>query len=87
LEELTRLLPDGAWVTDLKMDANTVEIAGLASSSTSLIPLLERSTAFTDATSTASLTFDPREEKERYAIRARIRSSAPAVPLVGGTAR
>lgn len=73
LEELTRLLPDSAWVSDLKMDSTTLEIAGLATSATSLIPLLERSSVFMDVASAASLTFDPREEKERYAIRARIR--------------
>lgn len=84
LEELTRLLPDSAWVTDLKMDSTTLEIAGLAGSSTALIPLLERSSAFMDATSTASLTFDPREEKERYAIRARIRTLAPVPSRVEG---
>lgn len=79
LEELTRLLPDSAWVTDLKMDSSTVEIAGLAASSTALIPILERSSAFMDATSTASLTFDPREEKERYAIRARVRAPSASI--------
>ena len=75
LEELTRILPDTAWVTDLKIDGSTVDISGLAVSAAALVPILERSKVFVDATSTASLTFDPREEKERFAIRARIRSS------------
>ena len=76
LEELTRLLPDTAWVTDIRIDGETIDISGLAVSAAALVPLLERSKIFVDATSTASLTFDPREDKERFAIRARIRQTA-----------
>jgi general secretion pathway protein L len=81
LEELTHILPDTAWVTDFKIDGATADISGLAVSAAALVPILERSNVFVDATSTASLTFDPREEKERFSIRARIRTaSAPAEP-------
>ncbi len=76
LEELTRLLPDTAWVTDLKIDGATVDISGIANSAVALVPILERSTFFVDATSTAPLTFDQREGKERFSIRVRIRNSA-----------
>ena len=76
LEELTRLLPDTAWVTDLKIDGSSVDISGLASSAITLIPILERSAFFVDATSTAPLTFDQREDKERFSIRVRIRNTA-----------
>ena len=76
LEELTRLLPDTAWVSDVKIEGNTLDISGLAVSAAALVPLLERSKLFYDASSTASLTFDPREEKERFSIRARIRNAA-----------
>lgn len=80
LEELTRILPDTAWVTDAKFDGGTVDISGLAVSAAALVPILERSKVFVDATSTASLTFDPREERERFAIRARIRSANATTP-------
>ena len=79
LEELTRILPETAWITDLKIDGGTIDISGLAVSAAALVPILERSKVFVDATSTASLTLDPREEKERFSIRARIRNAA-AVP-------
>ena len=75
LEELTRILPETAWVTDLKIDGSTVDLSGLAVSAAALVPILERSKVFVDATSTASLTLDPREERERFSIRARIRSA------------
>ena len=78
LEELTRLFPDTAWVTDLKIDGSNVDIAGLASSAVTLIPILERSAFFVDANSTAPLTFDQREDKERFSLRVKIRSAATA---------
>ena len=81
LEELTRILPETAWITDLKVDGPVVDISGLAVSAAALVPIMERSKVFVDATSTASLTLDPREEKERFSIRARLRSaSAGQVP-------
>jgi general secretion pathway protein L len=75
IEELTRLLPDSAWVTDLKIDGATVDISGFAKGAAALVPLLERSAMFVNATPTAPLTFDPREDKERFSIRVQIRKA------------
>jgi general secretion pathway protein L len=79
IEELTRLLPDTARVTDLKLEGNTVDISGIAQSAIGLVPILERSTFFVDATSTAPVMFDQREGKERFSIRVRIRNSSGGV--------
>ena len=75
IEELTRLLPDTAWVTDLKIDGATVDISGFAKSAATLVPILERSAMFVDATPTSPLTFDQREDKDRFSIRVHIRKS------------
>lgn len=80
LEELTRILPDTAWVADLKIDGATLDITGQARSATALLPLIEASPYFVDATLSTSVTFDPREEKERFSIRARIRGPLPDQP-------
>lgn len=74
LEEITRILPDTAWVTDLRIESDIVDISGLAKSGASLIPLFERSTIFGEAALTAPVTFDQREDKERFSLRVRIRS-------------
>lgn len=74
LEELSRLLPDTAWVTDLRIEGNTIDISGLARQAVQLVPILERSQYFRDATLTAPLTFDSREDKERFSIRVRLRT-------------
>lgn len=74
LEEITRILPDTAWVTDLRIENDLVDISGLAKSGANLLPLFERSAIFGEAALTAPLTFDQREDKERFSLRVRIKS-------------
>jgi len=78
IDELTRLLPDSAWVSDLRIGNDSADITGYATSAVSLLPVLEKSHLFVDASSTAAVTFDQREDKERFAIHVRFRRSAPA---------
>jgi general secretion pathway protein L len=83
LEDLSRLLPDSTWLTDLRIESDTVEFSGRAKSAANLLPLLERSAQFVDATLAAPLTFDPRDDKERFSVRVRLRRQTP----VGATSR
>ena len=76
LNDLTRLVPDTAWVNDLRLDGNNLDFTGLAASAANLVRSLERSTTFVDATMTSPLTFDQREDKERFSLRARLRNVA-----------
>jgi len=48
LLELTRTLPEGAYLTQLSSSGEQWEINGLAEDAASLIPLLEQSTSFSD---------------------------------------
>ena len=73
IEELTGVLPDSAWIYDLRVDGGTVEFTGFARSAAALIPLLERSKMFTAATLTAPVVLDGGEDKERFSIRVRVR--------------
>jgi general secretion pathway protein L len=77
LEELARVLPDSAWLTDLRIEGDTVEVSGLATSAANLLPILERSPHFVDAALAAPLTLDPREDKERFSLRVRVRHQPP----------
>lgn len=81
LEEISRLLPDSAWVTDLRIENDVVDLSGLAASGANLLPLFERSPLFSDASLTAPVTFDQREDKERFSLRVRIK--APGRKLTG----
>jgi general secretion pathway protein L len=83
IDELTQLLPDSAWVSDLRVTTDGVDINGYAKSTVALLPLLENSPRFMDATSSAAVTFDPREDKERFSIHVRYRPSAPTKAQVG----
>lgn len=80
IEEITRLLPDTASVSDLRIEGATVDITGVANSAAALLPLLERSTLFYDANPTAPIMFDQREEKDRFSIRVRIRNRFATTP-------
>lgn len=78
VEEVTRLLPDSAWVSHLRIDKDTVELTGVAQSGAGLLPLLERSPLFVDAKLTAPLRFDEQENGERFSIKMRLRRAAGA---------
>ena len=71
VKELTRIIPASAWLDNFNLKDMTVEIEGKADSASDLIPLLESSPFFRDATflSTISRT---REGKEKFKIQLRL---------------
>jgi len=73
LEELSKLLPDSVWLSDLRIEGDAVEISGLAKSGAELPSLFTRSALFSDAALTAPVTLDPREDRERFSLRVRIK--------------
>jgi general secretion pathway protein L len=76
LEEISRLLPDSVWLSEFRLEGDTLDISGLAKSGAALPPLFAQSSIFTDAALTAPLTLDPREDKERFSLRVRVKSLA-----------
>ena len=76
VNELTRLLPDEAFLNDLKIEGDTVDIAGLAKSSAAIIPVLERSAMFKDALQTSPVALDTTADKERFSLRLKLRQAA-----------
>ena len=87
LEELSKTLPDGVWLTDLRIEGDIVDITGLAKSGAALPSLFQRSALLVDASLTAPLTLDPREDKERFSLRMRIKqpeASRPPTASDGG---
>lgn len=84
LEELTRLLPDTAYLTALSIDGSVITLSGLSGSASALVPLIERSARFVDARLTAPVTFDVQLGKERFSLSARIRPLANGTGLAGG---
>lgn len=79
-EEVSRLLPDGAFVSDMRLveareGERSIEIVGLADSAASLPALFDRSLLFADARLTAPITPDPIEKRETFSMQATVRRS------------
>ena len=83
LEELSKLLPDSVWLSDLRIDGDTLDIAGLAKSGAALPSLFVGSALFFDAALTAPVTLDAREDRERFSLRVRIRQPEAARQAAG----
>ena len=72
MEELTMVMPDSAWVSDLRIDGDVVEFTGFAKSAASLVAPLENSPLFMQASLTSPVVLDSSEDKERFSIRLRL---------------
>jgi general secretion pathway protein L len=76
LDEVTRLLPDTAWLQEFRIDNDLIEIAGLAAAAAPLLPAFERSALFHETIFAGPLRFDPGEDRERFRLRTRLRPAA-----------
>jgi Tfp pilus assembly protein PilN len=68
LRELTRTIPETAWLTDFRLTEKGIQLSGYAQSASELIPLLEASPLFEDVVQLSAWTRDPRQGKERFHI-------------------
>lgn len=67
LQELTRRIPQSAWVNDFSLSRSGVQISGLADSAGDLLPLLEDSPVFQDVVFLTAIT-RANDGKERFRI-------------------
>lgn len=78
VEEVTRLLPDSAWLTDLSIADGVIDMSGFANQAAGLLPVLEASPLFTDAAPTSPVTLDASRNQERFSFRLRLRTTRAA---------
>lgn len=76
-EETSRLLPDGAYVTDFRLTESkpgerAIEIVGFAESAVGLPALFDKSPIFSNAGLTAPITPDAHEKREGFSLQAKI---------------
>jgi general secretion pathway protein L len=81
LEALSAVLPDDTYLTDLTLDAGRLRMTGLSARATELVPLLEGSGKFKNASFSAPMTRSPGRSQDRFSI------EALAVPQMGGQPR
>ncbi|HTM08377.1 MAG TPA: PilN domain-containing protein [Verrucomicrobiae bacterium] len=77
LDELSRIVPDSAYVSNLRYREGTVEMQGSAENASNLIPLLERSPVFENVAFNAPSTRG-RDGKETFSLKADIEKPKPA---------
>ena len=75
LEALSQALPDGTYITELRIEGDKVQVVGMTQDAPSLIRLIEKSPQFASATFFAPTTHAQNEAGERFHIEARITPS------------
>lgn len=71
LDELSRIVPNNAYLSNLRYRESTVELQGSAESASNLVPLLERSPIFKNVGFTAP-TNRGRDNKETFSLKAEL---------------
>jgi general secretion pathway protein L len=77
VDELSRLLPDGAWISALKLEGPTLDVTVVAPSTTELLNLFSGSALFTAADLAAPVVYDPAGKAERATIRLSVKPATP----------
>ena len=72
LEGISRVLPDTTYVTELRIEGDKMQVAGLTQDAPSLIRLIEQSPQFTRATFFAPTTRAPEDSGERFHVEAHV---------------
>jgi general secretion pathway protein L len=68
LAQITHLLPDDTWLTDLRVTGSDVELTGVSASASRLVGILEQSGQFRDTNFHSPVTADQGSGKERFSI-------------------
>nr|WP_281400804.1 PilN domain-containing protein [Rhizobium wenxiniae] len=71
-EEVTRTIPDDAWMTDLSFDGDTITLSGYAARSSGLIGDIASSPTFKDPSFVSAVVRVPGQSGERFELRAKV---------------
>jgi len=74
-EELSRVLPDHTYLSELRVADGSVSISGFSGDAAHLIRLLDQSALFTGAHLTGAITPDKVEHKDHFSLAFRLRGS------------
>jgi general secretion pathway protein L len=77
VDEITRLLPDGTWLSQLDMQGSAIHIRGYSPSASALIARFDGSPLFTNARFEAPVTQAPKPGLEHFDLSFDLRSDRP----------
>jgi general secretion pathway protein L len=80
LDELSAVLPDSTYLTDLSLDTGLLRITGVSADAAALVPLLEGSGHFKNATFYAPTTRLAGPATDRFSIEATVVPRGPGAP-------
>lgn len=75
LAELTERIPDDTWLLELRLSGDELMLSGYSPAASSLIPTIEASDFFANSRFSAPVTPDPRIERERFELSAKVSTS------------
>ena len=78
-DELSRVIPDHTFLTEVQIAAGTITLSGLSSDAARLVRILDGSRLFTGATLTGPITPDAAERRDRFRISLKLRNGAGRV--------
>lgn len=74
IADISRMLPDNTWITELTLSGSRVKLEGYSRSASDLIAVFDRSPRFANAEFTAPLTRDEQTKVERFELSFDVRS-------------
>jgi general secretion pathway protein L len=77
MSELTRLLPDDTWLSDLRIETGEVQLTGYSAEAAALIPILDASPIFSNVRFLAPVTQNRLSEQERFQLSAAVTQETP----------
>jgi general secretion pathway protein L len=77
-DELSRILPDHTFLTDLRIADGRVTLSGFSVEAARLVRIIDQSPLFSGAALTAAITPDANEHKDRFGISFKVRGARPA---------
>ncbi len=77
LRELTQIIPDNTWITELTMEGSKIRIQGASSAASDLIGLIDHSSQFSNAQFEAPLVHDATTNVDRFDLSFSVRGAKP----------
>jgi general secretion pathway protein L len=76
-DELSRVLPDNTFLTEIRIADGKVTVSGFSADAARLVRTIDRSSLFSGAILAAAITPDATEHKDRFSINFKVRGGQP----------